>query len=86
MMGYVGYLMSVIGVIGRGDIDGLLVGVLDARSERESERQSDGGSDGSVDAVDKQFAEVEHCPSELLSLREGDNLVGDAIMVVVKRH
>ena len=79
---YIGYLVTVIGIIWIGDIDSRLVGVIESRTQHKAQRQEKRHVRFCIYSVDFHCAEVEHRPSKLLSLWIGDDLVRHPVIVI----
>ena len=85
MPGDVGNLVAVVGVGRVGDVDGLLIGVLELGRHLQFAEREQGVQHG-VHALDLHFAQIEHRPAELLPLGVGDDLVRDFVVVGIDRN
>ena len=83
--GDVGNLVTVVGVGRVGDVDGLLIGVLELGRHLQLAEREQGVQHG-VHALDLHFAQIEHRPAELLSLGIGDDFICDFVVVGVDRN
>lgn len=77
------YLVAVVGIIWVGNINGRLVGILRFGGEVEVFWQDEMQLRIDVYTVDLDQSEVEHCPAELLAFWIGDDLIGNAVVVVI---
>ena len=79
-------LMTIIRIRGIRDVDRLLIGVVEPRTEHPTQRQEEREISFGIDTVDFHRAEIEHRPSELLTLGVRNNLIRDAVVVIRDRY
>ena len=83
MVRYVWDLVAIVVVLGVGNVYSALPSVLQAQGDVHIAARGNGGGGADVDTADVHKSQIEHRPTELLSLGVGHNLIVYLVVISV---